>query len=105
MILKTYNCRRFNKLMIYNFEKTTIMKPKLKYSPSEYWDFIEKYYPHYYSCDDVLMCDILSRKLHGYPICAEDEAYIEGWNFKEELIKIETELFQIALENYFELVY
>jgi hypothetical protein len=51
------------------------------------------------------MCDILSRKLHGYPICVEDEAYIEGWNYKEELIKIETELFQIALENYFELVY
>jgi len=81
------------------------MKPKLKYSSAEYWNFIEKYYPLYYSCDDVLMSDILSRKLHGYPICHEDEAYIEGWNHKEELIKIETELFQIALENYFELVY
>ena len=51
------------------------------------------------------MSDILSRKLHGHPICAEDEAYIEGWNYKEELIKIETELFKIALENYFDLVY
>lgn len=81
------------------------MKPKLEYSPTEYWNFIEKYYPLYYSCDDVLMCDILSRKLHGFPISPEDEAYIERWNYKEELIKLETELFQIALENYFELVF
>ena len=34
------------------------MKPKLKYSPTEYWDFIEKYYPLYYSCDDVSMCTL-----------------------------------------------
>lgn len=81
------------------------MKPKLEYSPTEYWNFIEKYYPLYYSCDNVLMSDILTKKLHGFPISPEDEAYIEGWNFKEELTKIETELFKIALENYFELVY
>ena len=81
------------------------MKSKLEYSPQEYWDFIKKFYPLYYSCDKVLMCDILSRKLHNYPISHEDECYIKGWNYKEELIKIETELFQIALENYFELVY
>ena len=81
------------------------MIPLLKYSSAEYWDFIEKYYPLYYSCDDVSMCDLLSRKLHGYPISTEDEAYIEGWDYKEVLIKIEAELFQIALENYFELVY
>lgn len=81
------------------------MKPKLEYSPTEYWNFIEKYYPLYYSCDVVLMCDILSRKLHGFPISPEDEAYIERWNYKEELIKLETELFQIVLENYFELVF
>lgn len=81
------------------------MQSKLNYAPLEYWVFIEKYYPLYYSCDNVLMCDILSRKLHGFRISPEDEAYIEGWNYKEELIKIEVELFQIALENYFELVY
>lgn len=71
---------------------------------NDYWYFIEQYYPLYYCCDNVLMCDILNRKLHGYPISPKDEAFIEGWNYKEELIKIETELFQFSLEKYFEFV-
>nr|WP_294775632.1 hypothetical protein [uncultured Flavobacterium sp.] len=70
----------------------------------EYWDFIEKYYPNYDSCDNVLLSDILTRKLHGQKICEEDEAYIEGWNVKEELLKLDTELFRRALESYFDTI-
>ncbi|TBX68731.1 hypothetical protein EZL74_08020 [Flavobacterium silvisoli] len=74
-------------------------------SELEYWNFIEKYYPLYYSCDEVLLSDILSRKLNGEEISEEDERYIEGWNIKEELLKIDMELFEKASKNYFNQTY
>ena len=81
------------------------MQEQKNNSGFEYWDFIEKYYPHYDSCDDVLLSDILTRKLNGHEICKEDEEYINGWNVKEELLKLDTELFRKALENYFETIF
>lgn len=74
-------------------------------SSFEYWDFIEKYYPNYYSCDDVLLSDILTRKLDGQEISEEDAKYIDGWNVKEELLKLEKMLFGRALENYSEIIF
>ncbi|WP_291130128.1 hypothetical protein [Flavobacterium sp. UBA7682] len=81
------------------------MQEQKNNSGFEYWDFIEKHYTLYYSCDDVLLSDILTRKLNGQEIFKEDEEYIEGWNVKEELLKIDTELFRRALENYFSITF
>jgi hypothetical protein len=78
------------------------MQDQRNNSGFEYWNFIEKYYPLYYSCDDVLLSDILTRKLNGQEICKEDEEYIKGWNVKEELLKLDSEFFRRALDNYFE---
>jgi hypothetical protein len=78
------------------------MQEQKNNSGFEYWDFIEKYYPLYYSCDDVLLNDILTRKLNVHEICKEDEGYIDGLNVKKELLKLDTELFRRAFENYFE---
>jgi hypothetical protein len=66
-----------------------------------YWRFIEKYYPNYYSCDTILLSDILNRKLTGEPICDADEEIIKDWNVKAELLKIEQTIFLKALKNYF----
>lgn len=69
----------------------------------EYWNFIEKYYPNYSTCNNILLSDILSRKLNGQEIDEESENYINQWNMKEELLILDTELFRKALENYLEL--
>jgi hypothetical protein len=66
-----------------------------------YWAFIEAYYPNYYSCNQVLLSDILTRNLEGEEICAEDEEMIKDWNIKEELLKLDKNIFSKALENYF----
>jgi hypothetical protein len=66
-----------------------------------YWRFIEKYYPNYYSCDAILLSDILTRKLTGEPICDSDEEIIKDWNVKAELLKIDQTIFLKALKNYF----
>lgn len=65
-----------------------------------YWDFIQKYYPYYSSCDKVLLSDILFRKLNGEKICDSDEEYMKEWDLQDELIKLETDLFREALKNY-----
>lgn len=67
----------------------------------EYWDFIEKYYPNYFSCDDVLLCDILNRKLEGEEIDELDEQLIKGWDIKEEILALERRLIGKAMQNYF----
>ncbi|TRX00629.1 hypothetical protein [Flavobacterium gawalongense] len=71
----------------------------------DYWVFIEKYYPKYYSCDSVLLSDILTRKLHGEEICEKDEEYIKDWNVRKELFELDKELLCEAFENYFDIVY
>ncbi|MCV9933695.1 hypothetical protein OIU80_15535 [Flavobacterium sp. LS1R47] len=71
----------------------------------DYWEFIEKYYPNYYSCDDILMNDILYRKIHNEEICEEDEEMIKDWDVKSELLKLDKMIFFKALEKYFEIHY
>jgi hypothetical protein len=71
----------------------------------DYWAFIEKYYPKYYSCDNVLLSDILTRKLHGEEICKEDEEFIKDWNVRKELFELDKELLCEAFENYFDIIY
>lgn len=71
----------------------------------DYWAFIEKYYPKYYSCDSVLLSDILTRKLEGEEICEDDEEYIKDWNVRKKLLELDKELLCEAFENYFDTVY
>jgi hypothetical protein len=72
---------------------------------ASYWYFIEAYYPNYYSCDQILLSDILARKLDGEEISNEDEEVIKDWNIKEELLKLDQAIMKKAMENYFEIKY
>lgn len=81
------------------------MEAQKNNSGNEDWDFIEKYYPNYYSCDDVLLCDILNRKLEGEEIDKLDEQLIKGWDIKKEKIALERRLIGMALQNYFEIIF
>lgn len=71
----------------------------------DYWLFIEKYYPNYSGCDNVLLSDILTRKLFGEEICEQDEENIKDWDIKKELYEVEKELLCKAFENYFNIMY
>lgn len=71
----------------------------------DYWAFIEKYYSNYYSCDDVSLSDILTRKLNGEEICEEDEEYIKDWEVRKELFELDKRLLCEAFENYFDIIY
>ncbi|WP_125719027.1 6-phospho-beta-glucosidase [Flavobacterium ustbae] len=70
-----------------------------------YWLFIEEYYPNYSSCDNVLLSDILTRKLEGEEVCSEDDEYIKDWDVRKELFEVHKELLCKAFENYFNTVY
>ena len=70
-----------------------------------YWSFIEAYYPNYYSCDAVLLSDILLRKLEGEVIDENDEALIEGWDIKKKLLELDTIIMEKAMKNYFAMHY
>ncbi|WP_300979155.1 hypothetical protein [Flavobacterium sp.] len=70
-----------------------------------YWSFIETYYPNYYSCDTVLLSDILLRKLEGEVIDAKDEALIEGWSIKKKLLELDSIIMEKAMKNYFAIHY
>ncbi|MFV8464093.1 hypothetical protein [Flavobacterium sp. LB1P62] len=65
-----------------------------------YWTFIEKYYPKYYSCDNILLSDILNRKLQGEEVCEEDEEMIKDWDVKAELVELDKKIFLKALSNF-----
>jgi hypothetical protein len=71
----------------------------------DYWAFIEKYYPKYYSCDSVLLSDILTRKLDGEEICEEDEEFVKDWDVRKELFELDKELLCKTFENYFNIAY
>lgn len=71
----------------------------------DYWAFIEKYYPNYYSCDSILLSDILTKKLHGEEMSKKDKKHIKGWNVRKELLELDKELLSIAFENYFNLAF
>lgn len=72
---------------------------------ANYWSFIEAYYPNYDSCDQILLSDILSRKIDGEEICEEDEEYIKEWDVRKELFELDKELLCEAFENYFNIAY
>ena len=49
-----------------------------------YWTFIEKYYPYYYySCDDILLSNILLVTSENQEICNEDEEMVQDWNVRK----------------------
>ena len=74
-------------------------------NPQNYWSFIEAYYPNYYSCDSILLSDILLRKLEGEVIDENDEALIEGWDIKKKLFELDTIIMEKAMKNYFAMHY
>ncbi len=90
--------------VIREFEEK-INKEKEDEDKFNYWAFIEKYHPKYHSSDNVLLSDILSKKLDGEKICKKDEKYIKGWDVRKELFELDKELLCDAFENYFETVY
>jgi hypothetical protein len=90
-----FNKNGFNKIRISEIQK----------SSNGYWSFIESYYPNYYSCDQILLSDILTRKLDGEEIDKKDEELIKDLNVKDELIKLDKAIMLKAMENYFEMKY
>ena len=74
-------------------------------NPQNYWSLIEAYYPNYYSCDSILLSDILLRKLEGEVIDVNDEALIEGWDIKKKLHELDTIIMEKAMKNYFAIHY
>lgn len=70
-----------------------------------YWSFIEAYYPNYSSCDQILLSDILVRKLEGDAIDMKEEEMIKEWNVREELLKLDQSIMKKAMEKYFEIKY
>lgn len=95
---------RLEFIVIGEFEDN-ISTEKVDESKFDYWTFIEKYYPNYSTCDQILLSDILARKLEGEEIDIKDEEMIKEWNIKEELLKLDQSIMQIAMENYFEMKY
>jgi len=71
----------------------------------DYCEFIQKYYPKYYSCNNVLLSDILTRKMNNEVLDIKDEEYIKHWNVREELMNIDKELLLLAFENFFNEMY
>jgi hypothetical protein len=70
-----------------------------------YWTFIEKYYPKYHSCDNILLSDILTKKLDGVGICEVDAECIKDWNVRKQLFELDKELLCKAFENFFNMAY
>lgn len=70
-----------------------------------YWTFIEKYYLNYYSCDYILLSNILLVTLENQEICNEDEEMVQDWNVRKQLLELDKNIFLIALKNYFEIKY
>jgi hypothetical protein len=70
-----------------------------------YWPFIEAYHPNYDSCAQILLSDILTRKLEGERISKEDEEYIKDWDVRKELFELDKGILCKAFENYFNIVY
>ena len=84
----------------------TQTKPKEEPEPDfDYWGFITKYYPKYDHCNNLLLSDILTRKLHGEEICEKDEEYIKDWDVRKVLLELDKELLGEAFENYFNITY
>ncbi|MEO7977941.1 hypothetical protein [Flavobacterium sp.] len=92
-------------LVINEFEENDHKEEKESEDKFDYWEFISEYYPKYHQCNNVLLSDILSRKLDGKEIFEDDEEYIKGWDIRKELFKVDKELLCKAFENYFNIMY
>lgn len=90
------------RIFIYLREKYNVMhKPK---TPNQInWSFIEQYYPNYYSSNEILLSDILSRKLEGQEIEPKDEEMILGWNVEEVLTSLNQKIYNKAMQNYLQI--
>lgn len=88
--------------IIKEFKTTSAKDEETKF---DYWDFIEKYYPNYNHCDNVLLSDILTRKLNGEEICENDEEYIKNWDIRKVLIDLDKQLLSEAFENFINTLY
>lgn len=64
------------------------------------WDFIEKYYPNYYFCNDILLNDIFTRKLENDFICEGDEIFLKKLNVRKELIILNKKIWKKAIVNF-----
>lgn len=85
--------------------KTNSNKETENQSEFDYWGFIGKYYPNYSHCDNVLLSDILTRKLDGEEISESDEEYIKNWDVRKELMELDKELLSRAFEAFFNIAY
>jgi hypothetical protein len=81
------------------------MQEQKNNSGFNYWNFIEKFYPNYYSCNDVLLCDILTRKLEGEEIDEFDEQFIKGWDIIKEKMDLERVLLGKAVKSFIKTVF
>ncbi|MES2796922.1 MAG: hypothetical protein V4683_13210 [Bacteroidota bacterium] len=68
----------------------------------ETWDFIEKYYPNYYSCDYILLNDIFTRKLNNEYVCKTDKIFLKAIDVRKELIILNKKIWDKAIENYYQ---
>ena len=77
----------------------------MNYLLTDYWSFIEAYYPNYYSCKAILLSDILCRKLEGQAIDTNDDELIAGWDIHKEVLELNSTIMAKAIEKYFALQY
>ncbi|RXR24473.1 hypothetical protein [Flavobacterium stagni] len=63
------------------------------------WDFVERFYPNYYSCSTITLIDILTRARDGEEVSLSDQTFIEGWDVERELHRLERKVFNEAYEN------
>lgn len=96
---------RSNEFEIIKDLKTNSNKEIENQSEFDYWGFIGKYYPNYSHCDNVLLSDILTRKLDGEEISESDEEYIKDWDVRKELMELDKELLSKAFEAFFNIAY
>ncbi len=63
------------------------------------WDFVERFYPNYYSCSTITLIDILTRARDGEEVSLSDQAFIEGWDVERKLEVLERKVWNIAKQN------
>jgi hypothetical protein len=88
--------------IIKEFEINLNQKEEIEF---DYWGFIQKYYPNYYHCDNVLLSNTLTRIMDGEFDEEEDKKHIQNRNIRKELMEVDKELLSIAFENFFNLIY
>lgn len=64
------------------------------------WNFVERFYPNYYSCSTITLIDILTRARDGEEVSLSDQAFIEGWDVEREIELLENKVYKIAVQNF-----